>query len=448
MFDRHEKKRRASYSRPLKDLIRMVSMESVLTDEKRGQLIQQIKSGCALDTTRFESLCTVLIHNITNHCQNLPETSNSYYSHSGGLIDHALNRSEAALNLFRQYLILEQQADFSEEQKLWQYALLSASLLQGIGKLQTDYSVELFDCNGTFLKQWNPLLENLVATGSYYLYSFQKESDRDFRCRLNILLASQLMPASGFAWIASNPQVLEIWLALLNEDYQAAGTLGSILVRADGIAIQRYFNQLILKNYGNRKPRYAPGTFSGGTPAEFSNKDEQVLGVEFLQWLSKTLESGKNVINRLPLLVVPGGLLMCIEIFNMYVKDTGESRSWKAVRNSFLALGLHKNAPDGAAISLFEQQKTGKTHQGIIFEHYNAALPSEVPVSNPFTDKVTMVSATELTHLASFQNLFVQQGLSAEIGNSLPFLTASGQWLQQNNKNPEIFTAPGSTQNV
>ena len=54
-----------------------------------------------LEESRYESLCAILIENLVHYCQSLPETTNSYYSQPGGLVDHALNRTEAALSLFR-----------------------------------------------------------------------------------------------------------------------------------------------------------------------------------------------------------------------------------------------------------------------------------------------------------------------------------------------------------
>ena len=200
--------------------------------------MQKIAESSALDSARFDNLCLKLLHNFANQCQSLPETANSYYALPGGLLDHALNRTEAALHLLRQQMVQEHDAELSEEQKLWLYALFSAAILQGIGKLQLDYRIELFDINGLLTRPCNPLLEGLASSSKYY-YEFIQGSEDDLRRRLNLLLAYQLMPESGFAWIAGNPQVLAAWLALLNEDPNAAGMLGRILERADAIAIQR-----------------------------------------------------------------------------------------------------------------------------------------------------------------------------------------------------------------
>lgn len=298
MFHRQRKSSISAQSKSLKDLIRMVTAEQFLSEEKRQVLLQKMRALSGLEASRYESLCSVLIENLVNYCQNLPETANSYYSQPGGMVDHALNRTEAALSLFKEFTVQEQPDLLSEEQKLWQYALYSAAILQGIGKLFDEFRINLFDSNGQLLKQWNPLLESLIQTGSYYDYQFEKEADAEFRRRLNLLLARTLMPVSGFAWIASNPEVLAVWLALLNEDYHSAGTLGAILIRADAIAIQRYFLAFMARSGARRSGRYGRAvTFTGGVPESITEK-EQAIGVEFIQWLIKSLDEGRIMVNK------------------------------------------------------------------------------------------------------------------------------------------------------
>lgn len=435
MFHRYGKKAAAASSaKPLKDLSRILLPESYLAEEKRAIILLQIRETCVLEPARFDSLCLSLLHNFINHSQNLPETSNSYYSQQGGLLDHALNRTESALNLFSHYLIKDENADFSEEQKLWQYALFSAALLQGIGKLQIDLIVDLYDNNGQFLKPWNPLLENLSMVGSYYSYHFQKEPDIEFRRRLNILLARALMPASGFSWIASNPQVLTVWLSLLNEDFYAAGTLGAILIRADALAIQKYFNQHHARAYGSRGGRYGrAGTFTGGTPDV--NEVEQKIGIEFIQWLTKLLAEGKLMINQASLLMVPGGLLLSADVFKWFISGHPDYTSWQAVRNGFLSLGLHQMGPDGSILSRFEQNNNQQMHSGVVFSNYAVAMPPEVQFHNLSTGKSFPVTATELIYLAKFNNYFTsqQQAPSASV---LQGLNAKGQWLPMETTQP------------
>ncbi|WP_028388972.1 TraI domain-containing protein [Legionella fairfieldensis] len=442
MFHRH-RKIKLTPGKSLKDLTRIVPSSLLLGEEKRSLLLQQIKERSALEDVRFDSLCLSLIHNLTNHCQNLPESSASYYAQQGGVLDYALNRTEAALGLFQNYLLNEEQDNLSEEQKLWQYALLSAALLQGVGKLQIDYSINLYDNNGQFLKQWNPVLENLIAVGSHYSYEFQKETDEEFRCRLNLLLARLLMPASGFAWIASNTQVLAIWLALLNEDTEAAGTLGAILVRADAIAIQRYFNQLSLGAYGGaRGIRYGrANTFGVGVP-ESPVKIENQVGIEFIQWLLQSLESGRIMVNKAPLFMVPGGLLISPEMFKWFVREHPEFKNWQAVQNGFLSLGLHRLAARNDINSRFEQSSNQQIHSGIVFADYATALPDKIQLHHLHTGKSTSISAVEL--------IYQEQAISSQFTRQhpvhsekfLPYLNKKGQWQVESRKTA-AFLRPG-----
>lgn len=427
MFNRYGKKGKTTQAKPLKDLTRIVAAESLLSEDKRVALLKQIEESCSLEATRYDSLCLTLIHNLVNHYQSLPETTNSYYSQPGGLLDHALNRTEAALALFRQFVISDGKDELSEEQRLWQYALFSAAILQGVGKLYIDLRVDLYDNGGLFLKQWNPLLENLAVVGSHYSYEFQPESDIELRKRLNILMARWLMPVSGFTWIASNPQVLAVWLALLNEDHHAAGTLGAILIRADAIAIQRYFSQIHARNYGSRSGRYGRvSTFAGGVPESISDMEQQI-GIEFIQWLSKALGAGMIMINKPPLFMVPGGMLMCADIFKLFVREHPEFKNWQAIQTAFLSLGLHKMAADGTAISRFEQNNNQQMQSGVLFADYAIVLPPEVQVHQLQTGKTLTLPATELIHQADTNHQFTSQQ-TIQHANALAHLTVSGQW--------------------
>ncbi|KTC64635.1 putative helicase/relaxase (plasmid) [Legionella adelaidensis] len=413
-------------AKPLKDLTAIVSPAQLLADAKRQQLLEKIEDFSGFEQTRFNTLCTPLIHNLINHCQSLPETYNSYYAQSGGLLDHALNRTEAALDLFRHFIIQES-TELSEEQKLWMYALFSAGILQGIGKLQVEFKIGLYDVNGQLIKTWNPVLESLAAVGSYYQYSFLGPTDEDFRKRLNLLLARMLMPAAGFNLIASNADVLAVWLSLLNEDWQSAGTLGAILVRADAIAIQRYFNEF-LHTIATRRGRINRiSTFVDTNPENLIDK-EKAIGIEFIQWLTKSLEDGQIMINKAPLLMVPGGLLISPEIYKYFVREHPEYKNWQAIQNGFLSLKLHSVATDGTVEARFEQTATQQMHTGVVFSNYAIALPETMKIHNVNTGKISTISATELIHSAQHNNNFRQP--ASPTSSQLAHLNAHGKWEQ------------------
>lgn len=429
MFHRPGKKEKVPFAKPLKDLTAIVKPQQLLSNGKRQALLNKLMASSGLDASRFNGICLSLIHHLIHHCQNLPETSNSYYSLPAGLLDHALNRAEAALSLFRDYILQENEAELSEEQRLWIYALFSAGILQGIGKLQIDYRVDLFDENGQLLKPWSPLLESMASVGDHYRFEFQPEGDPLFRRRLNLLLARQLMPENGFKWIVSNPQVLAIWLALLNEDTRAAGTLGAILIRADAIAIQRYFTEfLVVGQAGGRHARpNRLATFVDSVPATSAEKD-QLMGVEFIQWLTNQLESGLIIINRAPLMMVPGGLLISPELFKLFMREHPEYKNWQAIQNGFLSLGMHELSADGEVTSRFEQAHTQQMLNGIVFSDYAVALPNTMKRHDLNTGAISSISATELIHQAqlSHQNFHRQESAGPLL--ALNHLSAAGKW--------------------
>lgn len=427
LFHRARKRSLSIQRKSIKDLTRIVTASHFLAEERRQELLKKIRALTHLEYSRYESLCVHLIENLVLYCQSLPETTNSYYSQPGGLVDHALNRTEAALSLFQEFIVQEPPGRLSEEQMLWQYALYSAAILQGIGKLFVDYQVSLFDAQGQLLKEWNPLLGSMGSVDQYYSYEFQKESEVEFRRRINLLLAKTLMPASGFSWIASYNEVLAVWLALLNEDERSAGTLGAILIRADAIAIQRYFTEFMLRggvhHSGGRYGR--AGTFSGGVPESLLKK-EQAAGLEFLQWMIQSLDAGRIIINKAPLFVVPGGMLMCQEIFQLFVREHPEYKNWQAIQNGFLALGLHRSNADGSVLSRFEQMQGQHMESGIVVTKYAVALPGSVKVQL-VSGNVESMSAMELVNKAQYHTQLTQQQHVTAVP-SLQKLNATGQW--------------------
>jgi len=418
----------ATPKKPVTNLTPVSTPDQILSDVKRQTLLTKIQELSKLDSRRYETLSTKLVEQLTNYCQTLPETVNSYFALPGGVLDYALNRTEAALQLFQQYLVLNDQNSFSDIQKLWLYTLLSASLLKDIGKLQIDYRVNMCNAQGQIQKPWNPSIESLATAGSHYQFEFETDHEDkiSLRRRLNLILAYQLMPKEGFAWIASNPETLAAWLALLSDDWQAAGTLGAILVRADAAAMLRYFNEHLPHHSYKKNTRI--GTFVDHTPegTTQAHKDQRT-GIEFIKWMTHELESGEMIINQLPLLLVPGGLLISSDLFKQFVRANPQYTNWQAVQGGFLSLGLHRNNANGDINSTFQQTNNQQMQSGILFNKYALALPPSVRFQNLYTGKVAPISAIELIHLAQLHHPFSQQH---QAKTALPpqHLTASGVW--------------------
>ncbi|EEZ96552.1 conserved hypothetical protein [Legionella longbeachae D-4968] len=144
----------------------------------------------------------------------------------------------------------------------------------------------------------------------------------------------------------------------------------------------------------------------------------------------KSLDEGRIMINKAPLFMVPGGMLMCPEIYQLFVREHPEYKNWQAAKNGFLALALHSRAADGSVISRYDLK--GKIESGIIFSKYALALPASVKVQNMNTGKVESMSATELIHKAQFNSQFTQQ--NSGLVTSLQKLNATGKWQAVENE--------------
>jgi len=417
-------RKKTGKTRAITELHRIQPASLWLADEKRQALATKMFSHIALDEGRKDSHCKALTTSFIEACQGLPETANRYYSEVGGLIDHALNRTEAALELFNQFLV-KSGDNLSEDQLLWQYALFSAALLKGIGKLYLDYNIDAYDNNGYFQSNCNLLIQSLMTSGKYYYFTFEGEHDVTFRRRLNLLLARNLMPQAAFNWLANNRQVFAIWLALLNEDMAGSGGLGAILVRAEAIALSRYYDDMLDRiNAQSGKKRM--GTFIDAEPESLDNKEIQT-GLAFIKWLQQSLESSQIMINKSPLFAVPGGMIMCAEMYKLFVREHPEYKNWMAVQKAFLSLGLHDDTHGDEAQS-FMDKHTGKEVEGHVFSAYAMALPDKVACYEAKTQTITSQNLMDVVYqVAELDGLNTALKLNEGL---MPALDAKGIWQE------------------
>lgn len=423
MFLRYGQKGKPADKQALKDLIRVLPSQVLLEEEKRAVILEKIRGLSSLAPARFETLVVGLLHPLINHCQLLPDGSTLYYSEPGGLLDSALHRTESALQLFRHCILPSESGQFSEIQQLWEYALVSAALLKGLGMLYVDYSIENFDAKGAYLTPWDPLITALAASGPYYRYTFEKEANHEFRKRLNGLIARFLMPDTGFAWIAGNPAVLEVWLALLHEDYAAAGALGALLIRANGLNRRHALSKRRPQagTGGSRRGRIS--TFTDTVPDTVSQRENQV-GIEFINWLVHALGAGNLVVNKAFVFLIPAGLVLLPEIFQLFMRENPSYKQWQMVRKGLLSLGLHWVGKDGS-VDYRTPSGTGKAmHQGIVLTDYAHVLPDELQV-----DKVGTLSAVA----------FIEQALTGSSLTATGQATLSAQGVWQSQAYPEIL---------
>ncbi|MCR9191389.1 MAG: TraI domain-containing protein [Gammaproteobacteria bacterium] len=435
MFYREEKKAKLINPSLFKDKELIENKDTLLKGKKRQALIQRLKEGLAYQATHYQNLAQPLIERVAEYYQFLPETS-LYFGYRGGLLDRALHRTEAAVNLMRQLMVRDESDLPSEEQRLWLYAIFSAGLLQNIGKLYTEYQINIYDDFGKLVRPWAPIIEGMQHVGTYYNHTFvQEDSDSQaLRHYVTLLLAQRLMPEEGFALLAANPIIFRAWLALLEEDRDGAGSLDAILDRANALADQQYLHDYIEK-YGHLlDPNQARGvgSFLDTTPENALEK-EQALGAEFLLWIQNALESGKIILNQAPLNVdvTHKNIALPPEIYDIFMQEHLKVKNKYIVQRAVNAWQHHLLTDKNDAQA--DRQSRANLHLD------TSILPETVKIYSNQTQHITTVRAIDLVHdMEAYSRQYERTPVV------LPQLNANGKWAVAQEQAPQPSVKPSA----
>ncbi len=408
---------------------------STLLESKKYQaLITQCTQLLDFTPDQAETYLTPLIESFAEFVQNLPETRNSYFSKPGGFIDHSLMRTASALSMCRAYFTADKpdqnNTRLTSTEILWMYALFAASIFNGIGKVFSDLIVELYDETGKHVDRWSPFEGNMLETrGQAYDYDFEEARNVDlFSRRLSVILAKQLIPFKGFAWISSEKEVLSLWLALLEDNQRDAGTLGPFLVRADALAINTYFDErrlqreytaldtvakdetdLIAKEKDEIEEKFAEekekfiinerdkNFFKSSLPTHDNNKLSEKrsantqAGIEFLKWLTNELKSKHIEFNKSVFYMPGGAIVLPTAIFEEFRKKHPYYTSPERVIESFNKLQLHEKGTQENDIHVFLKQEIeagrhkmeSNQIEGIVLNNSQIVLPQTVSAVLP-----------------------------------------------------------------
>lgn len=410
---------------------RLLSVGQLYIVEKRQAQIKKFKTLSDLNEQQFDVLSQSLLATIANYLQDLPETRNSYFSGKGGFLSHLLSRCEAAMQSCRAYFINddgEEAKSLSPEQQQWLYCLFSASLLRGIGRLVVDLNIEIFDGSGKHLGRWDPMVGNMQEQGAlFYDYDFDKPNHDTFRRRVTLALATKLMPAKGLMWLSKHKDVFAVWLALLDEDLRAAGTLGIIMDKAELFAINRFFNEKNLEKFNQEAGSGIGRSFAvaetnldtidfGEVPTE---------GAEFIKWLLKNIGLGRFMMNQVPLLAVPGGILMSPELFKLFAREHPQFKNWQKVQEAFGLMQLSNLGADGEKIQYFKDTKTGQTHSGMVLSSVAMVLPETFKMIDK-SGVIQQVSRHNYATINQASSHMVEKFTEAQ---PMQALTKGGAWV-------------------
>lgn len=280
---RHLKNIHNNKNSHLSEIYSIKSATELLNTKDNQQFIRTMKA-LLKPSRRFDELYLPVIEKFSEFVQSLPENKRGFFDQQAEFLTRGLERVSRTLSLCLAYFFPEK-SDFStisNYDALWIYATFTSALFLDIGKIAVKYTVMLYQEKAKPLKKWDPYTSAMLGQGSYYKFDYIKENFNGLRHFITPLLARQILDSStessedkGFNWIASDPEVLEVWFALLagEEERIPMTSFMSMIPRAE---IE------ILENYRKEKK------FSVTDPA----------GEAFLQWLRKEIKEGRVAINE------------------------------------------------------------------------------------------------------------------------------------------------------
>ncbi|WP_338523983.1 MobH family relaxase [Pseudomonas batumici] len=216
---------------PSNGWLKPLSATELLTTLHRQTLMEQIWRRTAVSPEQFALLYRAPLERYADLVQHFPASESHHHAHPGGLLDHGLEIVVCALKLRQSHLLPlntppETQAQQAEA---WTAGIAYAALLHDIGKLVTDLVVE--DRAG---QRWHPWHGPLRQP-----YRFRYNPGRQYRLHGAAagMLANTILGRGPLDWLSGFP---ELWAALLHAlagQYEHAGILGELVIRADQASV-------------------------------------------------------------------------------------------------------------------------------------------------------------------------------------------------------------------
>lgn len=349
----------------------ILSAGSLLAHEPCAELLHGLRKMSLCPSTHWDDLYGRVIAAFAEFVQGLPfpaDIDSSYYR-THGLLLQGLERSYAVLQGFQASQQKNHVFSFShKEQALWEFALLSATLLLELGHVVLSYDVEICEASNAPMSLWNAHLGTLpeqAQNEQYRLIQIKSFEPTELLSRkLTPLLARRLLPSHTFAWLAADPVILEAWLFLLmREPTGLRGPAQSLWVHND--ALQKAILDAVEFLRLEEKLRLLPETeeetanIAQNLSLEekertqksdynfqlFNEKDDVTAGVAFLTWLQEGLRNGrfsqKSPESQMHL-SEDGLTLIYPEIFQDFCKAYPRHKEWTVVFRQFNALGLSR----------------------------------------------------------------------------------------------------------
>ncbi|MGV6473617.1 MobH family relaxase [Azotobacter vinelandii] len=205
---------------------------AVLFDTPRRQhLLENIGRRASLSRQQFDALYRQPLERFAELVQLLPASENHHHAHLGGLLDHGLEIVAYALKIRQTYLlpIGAPPESQSAQAEAWSAAAAYGALLHDLGKVAVDVQVELQ--GGT---AWHPWHGPITRP---YRFRYVKGREYPLHGAASALLYAQILDRNILNWLSGFPEPWRLLIYALAGQYEHAGILGEIVVKADPASV-------------------------------------------------------------------------------------------------------------------------------------------------------------------------------------------------------------------
>jgi hypothetical protein len=325
------------------------SASQLLVEPARENYLKKINELVRMPQEHFDVLYAQLVDNFVEFAQILPMR---YREHLSGIMQEGLRHGLIALELLFE-------TSPHRPQPIYIYAVFSMALLADMVKIIATQKVMVSDENGVYIDEWCPFTGSMVEQGAQYYKIREYGGYREaFLNSANPLLAQRVMPELGLRWLASNPRIFDMWLAVLTGHEDWAGELGFLLK--------------LLKRHLEEKEKQL-GLWLDNVPMDFTEPEDVAAGEKFLEWLKDALEKEKISVNEHDSFVHildDGVFIQTPDVYDAFNHVYSSYRDFIVLQKQFNYLGITKlSGSDFRFEQYFAQRGDASARLGFLTHH-------------------------------------------------------------------------------
>lgn len=205
--------------------------QDLLATPRRQKLLENIWQRASLSRSQFVELYRRPLERYAELVQQLPASQNHHHAHPGGMLDHGLEIVAYALKIRQTYLlpIGAPPESQSAQAEAWTAAAAYGALIHDLGKIAVDVHIEL---EGG--KTWHPWHGPINRP---YRFRYVKGRNYQLHGAAAALIYAQILSSEILDWLSGFPEAWSQLIFVLAGQYQHAGILGEIVVKADQASV-------------------------------------------------------------------------------------------------------------------------------------------------------------------------------------------------------------------